>query len=354
MRLVHILKLVIILAVFFCISGNAGAADVGNCLLCHKHPGLSRIDEDGKFRLLFINESIFQNSVHAKVKCEGCHTDIQKIPHDPAKKVDCLTECHIVEPTSEQKFSHKDVEKYLNNSVHGKYDKVGELKKFDEDIPKCKDCHDNPLFRPLSFYKRVRPGISEDAMGRCRICHKSDDFIFRFYNHVTTRLHKIRNPINIAEMCARCHNDPKITSRHDLQDNIVSSYKDTYHGKAASFLDEKIPDCLDCHVRRGESVHQMLSHENEQSSTHEMNKFNICSRVECHSNALPKLASYKVHPTFDKEDDPVQFYFESAFLLLTGGTLIPLMFIMFLYLVRSLVPRKHHKELVNRENNDKD
>ena len=70
------------------------AADIGNCLLCHKYPGLSRIGENGKFRLFYVNENVFMQSVHAKVKCEGCHTDIQKIPHEPAKKVDCLRECH--------------------------------------------------------------------------------------------------------------------------------------------------------------------------------------------------------------------------------------------------------------------
>jgi len=58
---------------FFLIPAELPAADIGNCLLCHKYPGLSRIDEEGEFRLLYINEHTFANSVHAKVKCEGCH-----------------------------------------------------------------------------------------------------------------------------------------------------------------------------------------------------------------------------------------------------------------------------------------
>ena len=160
------------------------AADVGNCLLCHKYPGISRVDEEGKLRLFYVNESIFNNSMHAKVKCEGCHADIKKIPHDEAKKVDCLVECHIVEPSSEKKFSHKDVETFLGKSVHGKVDDKGMEKKYVEDYPNCKDCHDNPLYRPLSFFKKVRPGISEASLGRCRVCHKKEEFIYRFYNHV--------------------------------------------------------------------------------------------------------------------------------------------------------------------------
>jgi len=222
--------------------------------------------------------------------------------------------------------------------VHGKIDKAGKSKKYVEDLPTCKKCHDNPLYRPLSFYKMVRPGISEAAMGRCRVCHKTDDFIFRFYNHVTTRLHKIRSPKNIAEMCGRCHNDPDIAARHQLPAQIVSAYGETFHGKAASFLDERIPDCLDCHVRLGESVHQMLNHENQSSPTHENNKFIICSRPECHPKASPKLAGYKLHPVFDRHQSPAQFYFRTFFFILTGGTLLPLMGIIFLELTRRLFP----------------
>jgi hypothetical protein len=316
------------------------SADIGNCLLCHKYPGLSRIDEDGKLRLLFVNEDIFNNSIHAKVKCEGCHPDIKKIPHDPAKKVDCLAQCHILEPSSEKKFSHKDVDKFLSDSVHGKLDKEGKQKKFPEDLPYCKDCHDNPLYRPLSFFKKVRPGISDMALGRCRVCHKKDDFIFRFYNHVTTRLHKIRNPKNIAEVCGRCHDDPELIARHNLSTKAAYSYGETFHGKAAGYLDERIPDCLDCHINRGESVHQMLSYKDPLSITYEGNKIKSCSGVDCHPKASPNLARYKVHTEFNLDQSPAQYYFTVFFITLTGLTLFPLMGIMFMDLLRRLLSRK--------------
>ena len=317
---------------------NADAADIGNCLMCHKYPGLSRVDEEGKFRLLYVNEDIFNKSVHAKVKCEGCHPDIQKIPHEPAKKVDCLLQCHIVEPSSEKKFSHKDAATFLHASVHAKLDKEGRPKKFAEDIPSCKDCHENPLYRPLSFFKRVRPGISDRALGRCRVCHKSDEFIYRFYNHITTRLHKIRNPKNIAEVCARCHDDPDVVARHNLSTKAVYSYGETFHGKAAYFLSERIPDCLDCHVKPGESVHQMLSYRDPNSVTHENNRGKICASMDCHPQATPKLANYEVHAEFSREQSAAQYYFRLFFYVLTGGVLLPIMGIMFLDLVRRLVP----------------
>jgi len=327
-----------LLLLAFCKPFDSFAADIGNCLLCHKYPGLSRIDEEGKFKLLYVNEDIFNNSVHAKVKCEGCHPDIQKIPHEPAKKVDCLIQCHIIEPSSEQKFSHQDVQNFLAASVHAKTDQNGNPKKYSEDIPICLDCHDNPLYRPLSFFKRVRPGISEAALGRCRVCHKKDEFIFRFYNHVTTRLHKIRNPKNIAEVCERCHDNPEIVARHNLSTKAVYSYGETFHGKAAHYLDESIPDCLDCHVKPGESVHQMMSHKEPQSITHENNKGKICSNIDCHPKASPTLANYSVHAEFNLDQSSGQYFFKLFFITLTGAVLLPMMGIMFLDLFRRLFP----------------
>jgi hypothetical protein len=317
---------------------NANASDIGNCLLCHKYPGISRIDEKGTLRLFYVNEDIFNNSVHSRVKCDGCHTDIKKIPHDSAKKVDCMVECHIVEPSTEKKFSHKDAEEFLSRSVHSKTDKDGKPKKFTEDMPTCKNCHDNPLYRPLSFFKKVRYGVSEASLGRCRVCHKKEEFIYRFYNHVTTRLHKSRNPLNISEVCSRCHNNTEIVARHDLSTKAVYSYGETFHGKAARFLDERVPDCLDCHVRRGESVHQMLSNEDPLSSTHANNRSKICTNIDCHPSASPKFASYSVHAEFNSEQSPVQYYFTLFFIVLTGGTLLPLMGIIFLDCVRRLFP----------------
>ena len=330
-------SLFLIVLVFF-ISADSYAADVGNCLLCHKYPGLSRVDAEGKLRLLYINEDIFNTSVHARVKCEGCHTDIKKIPHDPAQKVDCLVECHIIEPSSEQKFSHKSIDTFLTESVHGKFDKDGKEKPFSEDLPSCKNCHDEPLYRPLSFFKTVRPGISEVALGRCRACHKKEEFIYKFYNHITTRLHRSRNPLNIAEICARCHNVPQLAARHKMVTGAVYSYGETFRGKAANYLSENIPDCLDCHVKVGESVHQMLPKEDPRSSINKNHRGEICTQIDCHPSASLKFARYNVHPEYNLGQNPAEYFFTTFFIFLTGGTLLPLMGIIFLDSLRRLFP----------------
>ncbi|OQX18413.1 MAG: hypothetical protein BWK76_07625 [Desulfobulbaceae bacterium A2] len=320
------------------IPSNLFGADVGNCLLCHKYPGLSRVGENGEMRLLYVNEQIHNKGVHGRVKCEGCHTDITKIPHDPVKPVDCLVLCHIVEPTSEQKFTHKGVETSLEDSVHSKKDKGGKEKPFSEDMPTCKDCHDDPMFRPLAFVKKVRTGIAEDALGRCRVCHAKEEFIDKFYNHITTRMHKSRSPLNIAESCARCHDDPNLVARHKLATTAANSYGQTFHGKAANLLDETVPDCLDCHVPKGKSVHQMYKSSDPRASTHIDNRGKICNSVDCHPGASTKFANYQVHAEFSKKQNPTIYWFTTFFIILTGGTLLPLMAIMFLDLLRRLIP----------------
>lgn len=104
-----------------------------NCLICHKHRGLSRIDEKGKFRLFYINNELFESGPHRRNKCKDCHQDIDRIPHRPAKKVDCTQECHIVEPSGKKKFSHKHIAETLSKSVHGKLDADGNPKPHQEE-----------------------------------------------------------------------------------------------------------------------------------------------------------------------------------------------------------------------------
>jgi hypothetical protein len=316
----------------------ASAGVVGNCLLCHRNQGLAALDEDGELRLFFVNEETYASSVHAKVACDGCHPDIDKIPHDEAEPVDCLRSCHIVEPTREKQFSHAPVRESLDVSVHSSVDADGKLKDWAEDYPTCKDCHDNPLYRPLAIFKTVKPGISERAVGRCRVCHESDEFIDFYYSHVTTRLQRSRSPRDIAEVCARCHRNEEFGRRHGEDTQRVVSYEATFHGKAAGYMSEVVPDCLDCHVGSGDSVHHMLPAEDPDSSVHPDNKAGLCSQDVCHPNVSSRAASYDVHAQFRMDRNPVLFWFTIFFYCIAGGTLLPLCGLILLDLLRRNFP----------------
>lgn len=317
----------------------AAAADELNCVLCHKYRGLSRIDEAGDFRLYYINKGLFNKGPHKRVQCKDCHADIDKIPHDPAEKVDCTIQCHLTEPSGNEKFTHKPVAEVLAKSVHGTVDKGEEDVQYPEDYPYCTDCHDQPLYRPLSFFKGQAAGVSERGLSRCKTCHQTGDFAEDFYNHVTSRLQKMRVSSEIVKLCAKCHGDEEFQERHGLQGNVVASYWETFHGKAAYFGSDEAPDCIDCHVVYGENVHSIAGRASRASATHEANVSATCRASECHADAGEQIAGYQVHTDYgDPDKYPLQYYMLKFFKYLMAGVLYFFITIIFLELLRRLFP----------------
>ena len=307
-NLCSIILMVIALIIVGGMVKIAEADDEVNCLICHKHRGLSRIDEQGKFRLYYINNEMFESGPHRRNKCHDCHSDKDRIPHDPTVKVDCTQQCHIIEPSGQARFSHKPIAKTLAKSVHGKFDAEGNPKKYQEDYPGCKDCHDQPLYRPVSVYKGVtKDGVSKRSIGRCKSCHRTGYFAEDFYEHVTSRLRRGRFSIETIDVCAKCHQDPEFLKRHEL-DDAITTYKETFHGKLIALGSERTADCLDCHVVEGENTHLIESKSVPTSATHKSNVGNTCRNSDCHVNASAQLSSFQVHVTYDRDKYPMQFY----------------------------------------------
>ena len=330
-------SLVFLLFMFF--SPQVFSGDELNCVLCHKHRGLSRIDEDGEFRLFYINQELFESGPHRRNKCKDCHTDIDRIPHKPADKVDCTQQCHVVEPSGQKKFSHKTVAKTLAKSAHSKLDENGQLKEYAEDYPTCKNCHDQPLYRPFSIYKGNKvAGISKRAVSRCKSCHTDGDFAEDFYEHVTTRLHKTRFSLETIEVCAKCHQDEGFRERHEM-DDVITSYKETFHGKMVILGSEHTPDCIDCHVVAGENSHLIESQDVPASAVHKNNVSTTCRSSQCHEKAGPMLASFQTHVTYDRKKYPMQFYMLIFFKALMAIVLYFFLALIFLELMRRLFPK---------------
>lgn len=334
----NICGIIFLAALILCgMAGVASAEDELNCVLCHKHRGLSRIDENGNFRLFYINEALFEEGPHVRVKCMDCHRDINKVPHDPARKVDCTTECHLTEPSGQKNFSHKPVADLLAKSVHGKLDVDGNAKKNEQDYPGCKDCHEEPLYRPLSFFKGKSHGVSERGISRCKTCHRTGKFAESFYKHVTSRLQKMRKPSEIVGICAKCHGDKEFQQRHKL-DDVVTSYKETYHWKAIRFGSEETPDCMDCHVVKGEGVHFIEGKESPTSASNKNNVATTCRTSECHAKAGAQLADFRVHVTYDKDKYPMEYYMLKFFTALMAGVMYFFLILIILELLRRLFP----------------
>jgi len=314
-------------------------ADEENCIMCHRFPGLARVDEGNKLRLLFINEALVKEGPHNRVKCSDCHAGVDRIPHEKQlKEVDCVKECHIQEPSTGKMFSHRHIQDMIALSVHSRTGKDGNPKEHAKDLPNCRNCHrDDPVYRPMSYFKIAHQGMTDRSLERCVSCHEKKEFAESFYKHVSSRLRRSRSATEVIDMCGSCHEDREIIKRHKLK-NVVYTYSETFHGKSAIFGGKRQPDCTDCHIKPGESVHMIRTHEDPLSSINKKNAPKTCNQTACHETAGPNLAAFKVHLDTHTPEAVVERYTYYFFILLTAGVLIMLFLIMFMEQLRSFFP----------------
>lgn len=312
--------------------------DDENCSMCHKYPGLSRVNDEGYLRLFYINSHKFAQSLHTRVKCTGCHTDIKKIPHEDAKKVDCSAECHIEHPETGEKFSHKSVFKILEKSIHNP-ENPNVNKAIEEDFPKCTDCHSNPLYPSIAEDLQKLHGSrdADEILQKCDACHEKRSFYSYFFNHVAYRARHLFPAEKIVDTCIQCHSKPEMLEKHNLK-NAASTYLDTFHGKAVKFNLDNAPTCVDCHVKDNASAHLILSHENTKSSVHEGNRYKACRDDRCHPSATKNMGDVKMHVVINKEMYPAEYYTALGFTALTLGAFVPLMLLLLLELIREMFP----------------
>jgi len=274
------------------------AADVENCIMCHKYSGLGRIDENGKKRLFYVNETSYNHSAHGRLRCKDCHVNIEKFPHVDLEKVDCATECHLVEPSVEKKFSHANMIKKYDLSVHAKKDAQGKLKENVEDLPTCTYCHENRILEPIILAEGFE-GISREILERCLGCHEDEEWTRTYYSHLTHRLKQRRSSKKMVELCDSCHEDEEKMKRHGLE--ATGTFRDTFHWQSIKYGDTNAPNCIDCHAPLGYFSHEIMPKSDPRSAINEKNLVNTCSNVnglqQCHPGATPAFAQGTIHPS---------------------------------------------------------
>lgn len=328
----------------FWFTENVRAEDL-NCMLCHKYFGLNVIDKKGKIRIFYINEALIERSPHARVECIDCHEGIDEVPHKDVKQVDCTTECHVDEPSTKRRFSHKAVEVSLRQSAHSKLDKNGKRKKYPQDYPSCRQCHEQPLYRTLVGISDDFTSVEKKSLSRCKSCHEKGYFAEQYFQHIATRLQRQSHPLNRIKICASCHANKEIIKRHEM-DDVVSSFKETFHYKMLSLGSEKTPDCIDCHVVSGVNGHLIKTKKDPKSPTHTQNVGQMCRQSGCHSKASAKLAGFQTHVTYEKDKYFLQFVLLTFFRIVMSVVLFGFLVVVFLELLRRLFPHYELPDLV--------
>ena len=280
----------------FALPHAAFATDDENCLMCHKYAGLGRFGKDenqnAQKRVFYVNEDQYKASYHGKLRCKSCHQGVEEIPHTDVKKVDCGTDCHLKDPSTGRDFSHKPIVDDLEQSAHGL--KGARSQEYAEDLPTCKDCHTN---------KPYQVGVGEEIESMkflkvCLECHESKEWSDRFYRHMFYRASTRRPSKEIVALCSRCHANPEMMQRHEL--DVVVGFKDTFHGKAIVYGDEAVANCLSCHApyELGFSPHRVKSRKDDTSPVSPEKKLETCAMAGCHAGAKEEFATKgKVHPS---------------------------------------------------------
>lgn len=329
--------------------------DPDNCLLCHQYRGLARYDRlTDRVHLFFADPDLAtgRNGPHARLACTDCHArrEVSVVPHLAVTPVDCARQCHLSGPARlAREFSHDNIVGMLAGSSHSP-DVLAAIQfeggpVLSEGQSICLYCHDEPVFRDASNLVPATGASADRALDRCNVCHgeKVPADIEYYLRHISSRLQPARSPLELAQVCAVCHSDPRVLREHDLS-NSVASFVRSFHGKAALLGDETTADCLSCHVAAGTNVHLMLGRDDPGSSVHVDRIANSCRSVACHPGADKAIADVAVHLDLPSALGTFEFALAALFIVLTVLTFGPSASLVLLDLFQVLVGSHNHGE----------
>lgn len=267
------------------------AAAGSDCLKCHSLPNLGYRETAGApARSFTVAAASFHASAHGKLACRQCHVETDSFPHAPAAqrvRVTCDRDCHAVDSAG-RPYTHAQIAAEFRESVHG--DSVVTLST-----------------------GTTRRGFDRDAP-TCLTCHGGGDA------HAIVPVAKVTRSAKMA-LCVRCHDDRSMMERHGVPAEAVVSYRRSFHYKALRFGEPGTAICIDCHT-----THHILPPTDARASIAPAALTNTCGQKGCHAGARRNFSvSGANHLDLRVEREPLLWFEERFFLLLTGGTMLMLL-----------------------------
>ena len=272
--------------------------DNASCLACHE-TGKHKIEvvgtDDEKRILSTLDPGKFAKSVHAKVDCVSCHTDIvdSQAKHQKAagvEKPDCAT-CHTklweatkAKPVGRERLGivAENIAAY-KNSFHARPDADN------PDRPKanCADCHATHDF---AVPKKGTPEREQWRLTVPKTCGEKchDEQLEDYEGSVHGKLTLGKDDPKGA-VCIDCHttheikgasSDPfklnNVEACGDCHKEELHSYRDTYHGQVNKLGYTYTAKCSNCH-----GSHGIAKVDDPASKMHIKNRLKTCQ--ECHN-----------------------------------------------------------------------
>jgi formate dehydrogenase gamma subunit len=116
-------------------------------------------------------------------------------------------------------------------------------------------------------------------------------------------------------ICVRCHEDAPLMKKHNVDPDAVTSYNESFHGKAVRYGSQKAATCVDCHT-----AHHVLPKTDPNSSINVAHSRETCAK--CHFGAVAKFAHSGVtHLAIKVKENPILQGEVTLFTFLTWGVL---------------------------------
>ncbi len=121
------------------------------------------------------------------------------------------------------------------------------------------------------------------------------------------------------DLCAGCHDDPEIIEKYGMQEGVVGSYADSYHGWATTLEHGHVATCVSCHT-----AHSVLPTSDPSSTVSKENVVATCQ--QCHPAADEAFARSYDHVSASIEKNPVNRIIRMLYvwliIVVIGGMLI--------------------------------
>jgi hypothetical protein len=273
----------LLFCILFAFAGNSFSDEPANCLICHSAMKGKVKSSSGKLIELNVDTDKFSSSVHGSLDCTVCHIRFSENPHSsPTVKVpqpvielsSKVSSKYPVDPVAAAAclLCHGEIYDQVIGSVHGQ----NIIEKDDTDGALCLDCHGSPHY--------IKPANDpESAVSR--------------QNHIET--------------CAKCHENEGILQKYGLEENVIHSFRESFHGRKLHLGHLSAPVCSSCH-----NAHDIKSKDDPSSPVFGNNKLKTCGK--CHEGANEKFIPAISH----KPAGPIPHYSEIGLIILTLGVFI--------------------------------
>ncbi len=219
------------------------------------------------------------------------------------------------------------------HNMRGPQDPRSRINRYNVDQT-CGTCHEELAaeYRASIHGQAFQAGYGDSPT--CTDCHGEHHILS--HNDPDART----SDANMAlELCARCHEDPEIIEKYGMQEGVVGSYEDSYHGWATRLDSDRVASCVSCHT-----AHSVLPKSDPASTVSPQNVVGTCR--QCHPDAEEAFASSYDHVSASIDTNPVNRIIRKIYIwlivIVIGGMLIHNAIIMLWYLRQAR--RRHVSE----------